>query len=69
MAMTEQNPLTIDLGDLDLREIEIYLQEGSRGVPELSASCHNTNLKENACGCSCQGCCSSCQQQTDFDEL
>jgi len=33
------DPLNIDLSGLEIGEIETFLQDGSKGLPELAASC------------------------------
>ncbi len=35
----ELEPLRIDLSGLEIGEIETFLQDGSKGLPELAASC------------------------------
>ncbi len=32
-------PLNLDLSGLEVGEIETFLQDGSKGLPELAASC------------------------------
>lgn len=46
----QQDKLRIDLSDIEVEEIEVLTQEGSRGLPEFAASsCDACN-----CGvCSC----------------
>ncbi|HEV2962380.1 MAG TPA: hypothetical protein VG649_11185 [Candidatus Angelobacter sp.] len=59
MKNTTQKPVEIDLSGLNLEEIDVFLQESGRAVPELSAS--------SASGCQCrkgqQGCCLSCTKR------
>jgi len=37
--MQENGLLELDLKGLEVEEIEVFLQEGSKGVPALGASC------------------------------
>ena len=39
MQTIERPGLCIDLDDIEIGEIEVFLQEGSRGAPEFAASC------------------------------
>jgi hypothetical protein len=49
--------LEIDLSGLEIGEIETFLQEGSKGVPELAASC-STICNYFCCQASCNAGCS-----------
>jgi hypothetical protein len=44
----EQNVLDIDLGDLAVEDVELFLEEGSRGLSDFGASCGTNN-----CGANC----------------
>ena len=48
----EKGRVEIDLTGINVDEIAVFLQDGARGVPEMSASC--------ACFCSPPGASSSC---------
>ena len=37
--MSDNATLKIDLDVVEIEEIEVFLQEGSRGAPEFAASC------------------------------
>lgn len=39
MPTMEKQTLQIDIDCVEIEEIEIFLQEGSRGIPEFAASC------------------------------
>ncbi|HEX8432165.1 MAG TPA: hypothetical protein VF625_12835 [Longimicrobium sp.] len=43
--------LDLDLDGLDLEEIEVFVQEGSRGMPEFSASCGGTCVESGSSSC------------------
>jgi hypothetical protein len=43
--------LKIDLSGLELDDIEVFLQEGSRGMPDFAASCGTNCCVANACSC------------------
>ena len=43
--------LKIDLSDLELEDIEIFLQEGSRGMPDFAASTGTNCTAAGACSC------------------
>ncbi|HEX8432164.1 MAG TPA: hypothetical protein VF625_12830 [Longimicrobium sp.] len=43
--------LDLDLDGLDLEEIEVFVQEGSRGMPEFSASCGTTCVQAGSSSC------------------
>ena len=43
--------LQIDLSDLEIRDVEVLTQEGSRGLPEFAASCHNLCHVQPTCSC------------------
>lgn len=34
-----QDPIQIDLSGIEIEDVELFLQEGSRGMPEFAASC------------------------------
>jgi hypothetical protein len=44
--------LLIDLSDLAIEDIEVFAQEGSRGMADFAASCQS--------GGTCSGCTNSC---------
>lgn len=48
--------LRIDLGDLETEDIDVFLLEGSRGMPDFAASsgsfCHPVTMP---CSCGVQG--------------
>jgi hypothetical protein len=46
------NTLSIDLNGLELEDIEIFLQEGSRGLPDFAASSGTNCCVAGACSCS-----------------
>jgi len=46
--------LEIDLSGLEIGEIETFLQDGSKGVPEFAASC--SGLCRWCCVASCNAC-------------
>ena len=48
------NELRIDLGDLELEDIEVFLQEGSRGMPDFAASTGTNCTAAGACSCHIQ---------------
>jgi hypothetical protein len=43
--------LKIDLSDLEVLDIEIYLLEGSRGMPDFAASTGTNCCEPNVCSC------------------
>jgi len=67
MTATEQRKLTIDLDAIDIEEIEVFLQEGSRGTSEFAASC-STICHYLCCAPSCN-CAVASQEQADADEM
>ncbi len=46
------DPLEVDLSGLEIGEIETFLQEGSKGLPEMAASC-STVCNWLCCQASC----------------
>lgn len=49
--MTKSDSLQIDLSDLEIDDIEVLAQEGSRGMPEFAASCCGTvTCGSGSCG-------------------
>lgn len=48
------NELKIDLNDLELEDIEVFLQEGSRGMPDFAASSGTNCCVAGACSCKIQ---------------
>ncbi|HEY6390794.1 MAG TPA: hypothetical protein VIX89_05930 [Bryobacteraceae bacterium] len=59
--------LRIDLDNIEIEEIEVFLQEGSRGMPEFAASC-STICNWWCCIPSC-GCGAPADQQSPgFEE-
>jgi hypothetical protein len=46
----ETNDLQIQLEGLELQDIEVFLQEGSRGIPDFAAS---SGTCSNSCNNSC----------------
>ncbi|MEM1270041.1 MAG: hypothetical protein AAF752_03250 [Bacteroidota bacterium] len=58
MSTPNETPknINIDFDELDVQEVEAYLQEGSRGIPEYAASCNtiikdaDTTIINNSCG-------------------
>jgi hypothetical protein len=46
----ETNGLQIQLEGLELQDIEVFLQEGSRGIPDFAAS---SGTCSNSCNNSC----------------
>jgi hypothetical protein len=43
--------LKIDLSDLELEDIEVFVQEGSRGIPDFAASTGSFCCVAGACSC------------------
>jgi hypothetical protein len=43
--------LKINLSGLELEDIEVFLQEGSRGMPDFAASSGTNCCVANACSC------------------
>ena len=39
MTSDSIEPVQIDLSGIEVEDIELFLQEGSRGMPEFAASC------------------------------
>jgi len=39
MLHSEKTNLLIELDTIEIEDIEVFLQEGSRGMPEFAASC------------------------------
>ena len=54
--MQDSSFLKLDLDGLEIEEIEVFLQEGSKGVPALGASC-STICYYFCCTPSCGGAC------------
>ena len=59
--------LDLNLEDIDLQEIELFLQAGSKGMPEFAASCSRPKetpqpktLTDEPCCTSCGTCKNSC---------
>jgi hypothetical protein len=55
--------LDLYLNDLDLQEIDLFLQDGSKGMPEYAASCCGTKTgslvgvtDSYSCTCGCNSC-------------
>jgi len=46
--MRDNKPIEIDLSGINLEEIEVFLQDGSRGVPEFVASTSSCAIGDNA---------------------
>ena len=46
------SPLEIDLEGLNIEDIEIFFQEGSRGMPPFAASCNPSDCFHVNCACS-----------------
>jgi hypothetical protein len=44
--------LKLDLSGLELEDIEVFLQEGSRGMPDFAASTGKNCCGSGACSCS-----------------
>jgi len=57
----QPNSIHIDLGDLEIEDIEVFLQEGSRGMAEFAASCHSI-CHYLCCAASCNACAPAPQQ-------
>ena len=47
--------LKIDLSDLELEDIEVFLQEGSRAMPDFAASTGTNCSAQGACSCTVKG--------------
>jgi hypothetical protein len=46
----KKDNLELDLTGLEIEEVEVFMQEGSRGTPEFAASSGNTgNSGTNSC--------------------
>jgi hypothetical protein len=43
--------LKLDLSDLELEDIEVFVQEGSRGMPDFAASTGTNCNAPGACSC------------------
>ena len=43
--------LKINLSDLELEDVEVFLQEGSRGMPDFAASTGTFCCASGACSC------------------
>lgn len=52
MTKDTRDNLFIDLNDIDLAEVEILTQEGSRGIEHFAASTGTNCDANNACSCS-----------------
>lgn len=48
----EINSLKLDLSGLELEDIEVFLQEGSRGMPDFAASTGTNCCAKDACSSS-----------------
>lgn len=47
---TDSKDLELDLSGLDINEVEVFMQEGSRGTAEFAASTGNTGSSgTNSC--------------------
>jgi hypothetical protein len=57
MSTETTNLLDIDLSDLAIEDVELFLEEGSRGLSDFGASCGTTT-----CGTNCGT--NSCPQPT-----
>jgi hypothetical protein len=50
-------PLEIDLSDIDMEEVKLFIQEGGRGTPEMAASCGCASCAAQFCiSCGAGGC-------------
>ena len=67
MPSLEKETLHIDLDAVEIEEIEVFLQEGSRGTPEFAASC-STICYWLCCTPSC-GCCAASDDEADAEEM
>jgi hypothetical protein len=56
MKQTTPTPIHLDLSGINLEEIDVFLQESGRAIPELAASsscgCHS-NKSLGSCSASC----------------
>ena len=68
MPTLEKETLHIDLDAIEIEDIEVFLQEGSRGTPEFAASC-STICYWLCCTPSCACCAASDQQESDAEEM
>jgi hypothetical protein len=67
MPTLEKESLHIDLDAIEIEEIEVFLQEGSRGTPEFAASC-STICHYLCCAPSC-ACVVAGQEEPEADEM
>ena len=51
MSTMSNDLLFVDLNDIAISEVEILVQEGSRGMAELAASCGTNCNVATACSC------------------
>ena len=51
MREKDLSSLKIDLSGLELEDIEVFLQEGSRGLPDFAASSGTNCCVAGACSC------------------
>lgn len=63
-----QNPIHIDLSDVEIDDVELFLQEGSRGLPEFAASC-STICYWLCCAPSCDSCSGTANPSAEEDEF
>ena len=66
MPTIEKESLHINLDTIDIEEIEVFLQEGSRGSSEFAASC--STICRWCCTPSCN-CYAADQPAQDGDEM
>ncbi len=55
--MKTKKPIVINLEGIDINELSVFLQQGSRAIPEFAASCQ---CKTVSCSCACTLSCGSC---------
>jgi len=46
--------LWIDLSDIEVEDVELLSQQGSRGIPEFAASCGTVCCGAGACSCTAE---------------
>ena len=67
MLTIEKENLHINLDTIDIDEIEVFLQEGSRGTSEFAASC-STICNWWCCTPSCGGCEPAKDQPAQYED-
>jgi len=55
-VVSDHKPIEIDLSGIDLEEIEVFMQDGSRGTPEFVASTSSCATGDDIIPVKCQSC-------------